>query len=413
MIRDATAATPLSAARSAWMAACVGAMLALAPCPGAAHKSSDAYLSWRVDGERVEQRIDIALHDLDREIALDANDDGQLTWGEVRSRWPQIERLADDGVNVTADGTACTVERRAPAQLDQHTDGRYAVLQRSLRCAAKVNSLSVDYRLFATSDATHRGIARVVGNGESNRSEAGNVAMLIPGAGRVALALHVEGIDPASDGAAVTSGLSPGGASWLGFLVEGMRHIGAGLDHILFLVTLLMVAVWRREGTGWRPRESARSAWVETLRLVTAFTLAHSVTLSLAAAGVLAPPSRWVESVIAASVLVAAIDNIRPFIRGPRWVMVALFGLAHGFGFAGPLQDLGLQRGALAVPLLSFNLGVELGQIAVVALLLPVACALRHTTFYRAGVVPGGSALIAALSLLWLMERSLALSVWP
>ena len=146
---------------------------------------------------------------------------------------------------------------------------------------------------------------------------------------------------------------------------------------------------------------------------MTAFTVAHSVTLGLAAAGVLAPPSRWVESLIAASVLVAALDNLRPFLRAPRWVMVSLFGLVHGFGFAGPLQDLGLAQGGLALPLLGFNLGVELGQLAIVALLLPAAIALRRTPLYRRALVPGASAAVAVLALAWTLERSLGWSLLP
>jgi len=112
-------------------------------------------------------------------------------------------------------------------------------------------------------------------------------------------------------------------------------------------------------------------------------------------------------------VLVAAIDNLRPFVRGPRWLMVSVFGLVHGFGFAGPLQDLGLRQGALALPLLGFNLGVELGQLALVALLLPLATALRGARWYRLAVVRGGSAAVATLAFTWTLERSLSLHLLP
>jgi hypothetical protein len=104
-------------------------------------------------------------------------------------------------------------------------------------------------------------------------------------------------------------------------------------------------------------------------------------------------------------VLVAAIDNLKPFLPGPRWVTVAIFGLVHGFGFAGPLQDLGLQGRDLAWPLLGFNLGVEAGQLIVVALLLPLAMAVRTSLGYRRWVVQPGSALVAVLALVWTVER--------
>jgi HupE / UreJ protein len=371
-------------------------------CAGAAHahKSSDAYLTWRVEGHRIEQRLDIALRDLDRDLALDADEDGQLTWGEVRGRWAEIARVGAEGVRVTADGQPCiAASADVPPQLDEHTDGRYAVLQQTFECSALVRRIGVDYRLFAASDPTHRGIARLTTSGDGGATEHG--AVLVPGAAPQSFAL-----EPAAGTAA---------QSFAGFVSEGLHHIAIGLDHVLFLVTLLMVAVWRRDeaGAGWAPRQSAASAWKEALRLVSAFTVAHSLTLGLAATGVLAPPSRWIESLIAVSVLVAAIDNVRPFLRGPRWAMVSVFGLVHGFGFAGPLQDLGLREGALALPLLGFNLGVELGQLALVAVLLPLACLWRDRVFYRRVVVPGGSAVIAALASVWMLERSLQLSLLP
>jgi hypothetical protein len=143
------------------------------------------------------------------------------------------------------------------------------------------------------------------------------------------------------------------------------------------------------------------------------YPVAHSLTLGLAAAGVLAPPSRWVESLIALSVLAAALDNLRPFMPGPRWMTVAAFGLVHGFGFAGPLQDLGLRGADLAGPLLGFNLGVEAGQLVVVAVLLPLMLRLRGMPAYRRWIVRPGSALVALLALAWTVERSLALPLLP
>jgi hypothetical protein len=371
------------AAWSAWL---------LLACAGAAqaHKSSDAYLSWQVDGARVKQRVDIALRDLDRDLALDADNDGLLSWGEVRRRWPDIELMAARGVQVKADGQPCVSQASAAPQLDEHTDGRYAVLQVALQCESSVRVLEVDYRLFERSDATHRGIGRVTGAAQDS-------VVLVPAAGVQRFV--------------VNAGARPDPRPFAGFVAEGVRHIAGGLDHILFLVTLLMVAVWRRTGSGWAPRHSAGSAWTEALRLVTAFTVAHSITLALAASGVLAPPSRWVESLIAASVLVAALDNLWPFVRGPRWIMVSIFGLVHGLGFAGPLQDLGLQRGEIMLPLLGFNLGVELGQLALVSVLLPLAISLRGMRWYRLTVVRGGSLAVAGLALVWTLERSLELNL--
>lgn len=351
-----------------------------------AHQASEAYLSYRVEGEAVTQRLDIALRDLDRDLGLDADADGALSWGEVRARWAAIEALANEGVHFTADGAACTAQDRAAPQLEEHSDGMHAVLVSHWRCPGAVQALAIDYRLFARTDAAHRGLARLVG-------AAGEPLVLVPGAGPQRLAADSRGLG--------------------GFVIEGMAHIASGLDHVLFLATLLLVAVWHRDGRGCSPRASAREALLETLKLVTAFTGAHSVTLGLAASGLLNPPAAAVESLIALTVLLAALDNLRPFVPGPRWAMVGLFGLVHGVGFAGPLKDLGLRGTELLLPLLGFNLGVELGQLAVVALLLPPALWLRSRTAYRRWIVPGGSGAIAVLALLWCVERSLAVQLLP
>jgi hypothetical protein len=357
-------------------------------CGGAAqaHQASEAYLVYRVEGALVAPPLYTAPPPLDRDLGLDADGDGALSWGEVRSRWADIERTADAGLRFTAAGAACQRLGSATPQLAPHSDGMHAVLVSQWRCPVAVTELAIDYRLFAATDAAHRGLARLVGS-------AGAPLLLTPGAGLQRLALDSRGLG--------------------GFVIEGMAHIASGLDHVLFLATLLLVAVWRREGRGWVPRDSARSAVAETLKLVTAFTLAHSVTLAVAASGAFAPPEAVVESLIALTVLLAALDNLRPFLPGPRWITVGLFGLVHGIGFAGPLKDLGLRGAELVLPLLGFNVGVELGQLAVVALLLPPALALRAATVYRRGFVPGGSAAIAVLALVWCVERSLSLQLLP
>ena len=146
------------------------------------------------------------------------------------------------------------------------------------------------------------------------------------------------------------------------------------------------------------------------LKVVTAFTLAHSITLSLAVLGVVTLPSRFVESVIAASVVVAALNNLRGTVDRRRWVMAFVFGLVHGFGFASVLADLGLPQGALALALVGFNLGVEIGQLAIVAAFLPAAYLLRATAFYRVGVLRVGSLAVAVLASWWLIERAFNLA---
>lgn len=415
----------------------------IVPLNAHAHKPSDSYLTVTArPGERIDVVWHVALRDLDGELSLDANEDGRLTWGEVRSRWADMLRLVRPHLRLSRDGVACTwVDATdAPPALIAHTDGQYAVFAGSQRCERRPGQawqgVDMDYSLFALSDPTHRGIVRW--RRQADGAAPSELGVVVLGAGRPAHAQAWDALLDAAPASAVDRAQLASAASALGAMApapdsaapvigrpspltqvmrtvrEGVDHIAAGSDHILFLVSLLLVSVWhrqraplvRRPMNDWLPRESWRSALGEVLRLVTAFTVAHSLTLALAAFGVLSPPSRWVESLIALSVLVAALDNLWPILRAPRWAVVFGFGLVHGFGFAGAMQDLGLSASSLAWPLLGFNLGVELGQLMLVAVVLPLGFWLRRTSLYRMGVVLPGSIAIATMAWVWLVERS-------
>jgi hypothetical protein len=188
-------------------------------------------------------------------------------------------------------------------------------------------------------------------------------------------------------------------------------HIWIGFDHVLFLLALLLPAVLMHESGRWQAVAHFRPVFWDVVRTVTSFTVAHSITLSLAALGVVSLPSRLVEATIALSVLLAALNNVRPVIEQWRWVMAFAFGLIHGFGFASVLGDLGLPREGLLLALVGFNLGVEAGQLAIVAVFLPLAFMLRGTATYRRGLMSGGSLVVALLALAWLVERAFDISI--
>ena len=206
------------------------------------------------------------------------------------------------------------------------------------------------------------------------------------------------------------------GEQFADFVKEGVLHIWIGFDHILFLLALLLPAVLVRSrvpGEPWTGAPSFGYAFWDVFRVVTSFTVAHSITLTLAALGVVSFPSRIVESAIAASVVLAALNNVRPMVYRARWIIAFVFGLIHGFGFASVLADLGLPTDALLLSLVAFNVGVELGQLAIVAVFLPIAYTLRNTRFYRRALLIGGSLVVAALAAVWLVERAFTLALLP
>jgi hypothetical protein len=166
--------------------------------------------------------------------------------------------------------------------------------------------------------------------------------------------------------------------------------------------------VFRRTETGREAAPEFTGPLLRVTAIVSAFTVAHSITLTCAALGWIVLPSRLVESAIAASVLIAALVNLLPRTAGATGVWVAFgFGLLHGFGFANVLGEIDAEGTPVWRTLLGFNLGVELGQLAIVAVFLPIAYLLRHTRFYRTGVLYGGSTAAALCAVVWLGQRAL------
>ena len=349
--------------------------------PAQAHKPSDSYLGLSVQGARIEGQWDIALRDLDFAIGLDGNGDGQLTWDEIRARHAAIAAYALQRLHIATSQGACPL--LAGEQLiDHHTDGAYTVLRFAASCpgTAAPASLEIGYTLFADLDPQHKGLLKLTHDGATQ------TAIFDPDSPRQSLSL------------AAPDRLAQFGA----YVKHGIWHIWIGTDHILFLLSLLLPAVLL---PGLREQQaSLRAAFYDVLKVVTAFTLAHSITLTLASLSLVSLPSRWVESAIAASVVLAALNNLYPLFRGKRPVAAFVFGLIHGFGFASVLRDLGLPQGSLLASLLGFNVGVELGQLAIVAAFLPLAWLLRKTWLYRQ-VLTVGSLAIALVACVWLVER--------
>ncbi len=357
------------------------ALCACAPTPALAHKASDSYLVLQVKGQEVAGQWDIALRDIDFAIGLDADGDGDITWGEVRARHADIAAWAMGRLKLERGGE-CALQV-AEHLVDDHTDGAYAVLRFTGTCPSRTQPLALTYRLLFDIDQLHRGLLRLELDGVS----------------------HTSVLGPDSGVLEVQAGETSRLAQFAQYLVEGIGHIWIGFDHILFLLSLLLPAVLVHERRRWTGVGSFHAALVEVLWVVTAFTVAHSITLSLAALQIVELPSRLVESAIAASVVLAAANNLWPVVERRRWLVAFSFGLIHGFGFASVLTELGLPRDALVLSLLGFNAGVEVGQLAIVAVFLPVAYLLRNTPLYRKGVFVGGSVFTMLVALVWLAER--------
>jgi hypothetical protein len=359
-----------------------------------AHKPSDSYLTLKIDKANISGHWDIALRDLDSVLDLDRNEDGMIDWGEVRTRRDEISAYALDHLNLTSAQQTCALGV-SDLLIDKHSDGAYAVLDLRGNCATTINTLGVNYSLLFDVDAQHRGLLKLESTGISGAN--------------ITSAVFPQSNPQQTFSAAGSSAMSQLG----GYIADGVKHIAIGFDHILFLIALLLPAVLKRTGRSWLPVANLSTALWNVARIVTAFTIAHSITLSLATLQIVELPSRLVESLIALSVLATALDNLFPFLPRRRWLVAFVFGLLHGFGFASVLIDLNLPRASLALSLFGFNLGVEIGQLILVALLVPAAYLLRGRRAYSGFILKGGSAAIALLSLGWLIERSFNQRLMP
>jgi len=333
-----------------------------------AHKPSDAQVKLTLRGSTVTGSADIAIRDLDGALVIDADGDGVITWAEITAMRAQISGYVADRLTLATESAPCPIALGTGALVDL-SDGPYWSLPIEAACPAAPSAVVVDYRLLFDIDAQHRGLVTL--DGQTAIIRDATPAHLVIGE-------HT---------------------SIAGFVREGIWHIWLGYDHILFLLCLVLPAVFPSR----RAAESLRGVAKEVFEIVTAFTLAHSITLVISTIGLATLPSRFVETAIALSVLAAALNNLVRAIDA-RWAVAFALGLLHGFGFSSVLIDLGLPSGQLVGSLLGFNLGVELGQAAIVVAVLPVLYLIRRMFAYQV-LLYAGSAVVAVLAASWSYQR--------
>jgi HupE / UreJ protein len=403
--------------------------------PAQAHKASDAYLQLQQEGQLLSVRWEVALRDLQSLLPLDANDDGRITWGEFKARHTEIKgyMLSHLSVRSGAQALPCVLRpAQAKPVLERRAEGTYYALHMSGACPGRASSLQVSYRFMQEIDPTHRGL--LVWKGASDAPVAlvpdGRAVMLVrppqalsmmdaPAQRWASSRVHTVSYTPdlAAPVASVVP-VEPVQAHAWQLVRDGIHHILVGADHVLFLICLLLPAVLvRRAGaaglSALEPVPHARAATMPVLGAVTMFTLAHSITLTLAGLGWVNLSPRIVEPAIALTIALAAIDNVWPIFQGRRHLFTFLFGLVHGFGFAGVLSALNLPPAGFVWALLQFNLGVELGQMLIVVPAMAVLLPLRHWQAYPRQFMPAASMVALTVAAGWWVERVFDLGFMP
>jgi hypothetical protein len=381
-------------------------LLLLACARGAlAQGSPEPSLTLQVAANTLHAEWEVRLEDLNQPLQLDTDHDGRITWPEIEHRRQQIEAYLGSHLRFLANGSELKVSFTR-LLYGQQAGEPFLLAQLQADSDEEIRKLGVAYSL-ASDHPTQLAPDHSAGSAPERPSGRYRLSIVWPNG-----AIERQEI-PTDSSRVWTFDHASAHSAFLESLDQGIWHIWTGYDHILFLIVLLIPAVFRRTAHGREAVPTFRDAALRVVIIVSAFTIAHSITLACAALEWIRLPARLVESVIAASIFIAAVNNFLPRTAGGRSAWLAFgFGLIHGFGFAGALSELGAgSAGPLWQTLLAFNLGVEVGQLAIVGVFLPIAYLLRQTRFYRAGVLYGGSSLACLCALVWFWQRAFGGSI--
>jgi hydrogenase/urease accessory protein HupE len=343
----------------------VAAALLCSGRPACAHAIGLSRGEYRISGSLVRVLYVFSGTELATALpAIDADHDGRLSPAEMGPGGDVIDRRIVGATRVRADGSGCRPHLDSIAA----AEGDAVQIRASFSCDHAPHALSIDCTFMDAFSSGHRHLATVTAGGHETSF------ILVSAQEHLALDLDTT---------------RKSGATFWAMVWTGITHIWTGYDHLAFLLGILLV--------GGRVRT--------LVGVVSAFTVAHSMTLALAVLGVVSPPPSIVEPAIALSIAYVGVENVINPEPSRRWRLTFLFGLVHGFGFAGALRELDLPRAQIPAALFAFNLGVEIGQLAVVAAILPLILWARRRAAFRTWGVRALSVALSLAGCTWFVMR--------
>jgi hypothetical protein len=378
-----------------WLFAAAITLAVLAPQPASAHAGDQSYLYLDIVPDDLSGRIELPFPDIEDAIGVPMSGSEDEVTAAVDANLDRILDYVDDHFDIGALGATWTTTFSDYGYLIDEFDGRtnYLILPFDVDLAAGSVPQILDIRFDPfVGEIDGREALLLIGN-DYERGVFDNEAD------------HLVVFDAGSRSQQVDLGE---GGWWPNFSASvelGLDHIRTGPDHIFFVVVLLLPSVLIFSMRGWRPVDKFGSSLWRVLKLVTTFTIAHSITFTLAGLDVLPlPSSKVVESIIALSIAAAALNNIWPIAPNKEWMIAGAFGLFHGMGFASLVAGLDVDRSTQLISLLGRNVGIEIGQSIVVLITFPALFLLRRTIYYRALFLVS-SAVLALLATGWMFER--------
>lgn len=371
------------------------AVVALGGSPARAHNLGESYLYLQIYESDVTGRFEIALSDLNPALGL-AGTELEITADNLDERIAFLQSYYRDHVTISNDGRDLPIVFGDHELLGAHEG--FVLMPFELEGLQGVpESLTFDYSVLLEENPGHRGFLIVEHNWSTGTFANENQISLVFGP-----STQRQEFDLTSSGRL---------SGFFAVVRLGIEHIWMGVDHVMFLVAILLPAVLRRKDGPWQAVDSFGPTLWYVVKVVTAFTIAHSVTLTLAALDLVRLPSRLVETAIAVSIAIAAAELLVPIFKGRVGWVVFGFGLFHGFGFAGALSEMGVLAEHAGLSLFAFNLGVEIGQVVIVALLFPFLYAVRRFPAYRRAVLPAAAVFMIVVAGVWTVERALDVDV--
>lgn len=358
------------------------------------HTRGENYIFVEFHDDKIELRIEIGYQDLSEKFGIEIIQDNQPSEAYLKETTPQVQAYIKENLFIGPVGEPPYELIFTNSKLFA-PEGGWAQYEFLIESGPVPEKLEITHTIGYENDRSHRGVL-VVEKGDWPSKDYEMQVVMIFGSANTRQIL---------DRTDLPTLLTPLGMIW-----EGIIHIWIGIDHILFLFVLTLPIVFLKVGGKLTPSERFGSSFWSLLKIVTVFTVAHSITLLLAGFEVISLPSRLVETMIALSIIVVALNNI--FGRGHAASLFVVFflGLFHGLGFASVMGDLPFwtegSRKVLVYSVLGFNVGVELGQIAILSVAFPILYAIRKSPLYKPFILQGGSAVLALVAGYWFVERA-------
>lgn len=366
--------------------------------PAGAHRSDESYLYLDVGDDVLAGRVELAYPDVRTVLGLDLAGSADEVRAEIEANLSRLQAYAQERTTIGASGSEWELVFDGFDLLEEGDVGPNGIghvilpFVVDLTVDSVPQVLDVTFTPFLDEIADRNNIVLVANDWQRGVFDEEANELLI--------------IDAGSRSGSIDLG-NP--SQWRNFEASidlGIDHIRTGPDHIFFILVLLLPSVLVLAGARWHPAPTFGYSLVRVIVVATMFTIAHSLTFTLAGLDILPlPPSQLVETLIALSIAAAALHNLRPVLGHREWLIAFLFGLFHGMGFAGLVDDLGVSRTTQLVSLLGRNVGIEIGQLVIILIAFPGLFLLRRTRWFQPFFV-AASLLLALLSTIWVVERA-------